>query len=140
MRIRKHPTKGVFGMLYIDTAFFCSTIERPDLNNDGIEGNEKGASCIPCGRYECKRSWYHKGGYEAFEVTGVPGRNRILIHAGNSAKDVQGCIALGQTTTEDFWVKNSKITLKAFMERMKNVDTFSLTIQDGARPGLHTLA
>lgn len=136
-RIRKDKERGVFGMLYIGTEFFCSTIERPDLNDDGIPGNEKGLSCIPAGTYTCKRSWYHKGRYETLEVTGVPGRDRILFHTGNSAKDVQGCIAVGQATDDDFWVKNSKITFRAFMEKLNGVDSFILTIHDGARPGLH---
>ncbi len=51
---------------------------------------------IPGGRYVCSRTTYHAGGYETYEVTGVPGCSRILFHKGNVEDDSEGCILLGQ--------------------------------------------
>ena len=70
-----------------------------------------------------------KGGYETFEVTNVPGRSRILFHVGNTAKDVQGCIALGRAVPGDpFVVVNSRATFKEFMSKLEGIETFQLTI------------
>lgn len=58
--------------------------------------NEVMASCIPDGLYLCKPRRFFKGGYDAIEVTGVPGRSTILVHKGNTDEDVSGCIVVGQ--------------------------------------------
>src|SRR6185503_2528676 len=57
--------------------------------------NQRGISCIPAGAYTLHRSTYIKHGIEVFEVTGVPGRRRILIHPGNTEEDTEGCILVG---------------------------------------------
>ena len=69
------------------------SMERPWLDNAPFE------SCIPEGKYVCRRFSSKKFG-ETWEVCGVPKREAILFHAGNVAGDVQGCIALGTTLSE----------------------------------------
>lgn len=61
--------------------------------------NERGLSCIPLGVYECVRVLSPKHG-DTFEVDGVPGRDQILFHAGNTSADSQGCIILGSMLGE----------------------------------------
>ena len=65
------------------------TVERPWLDN------QSRVSCIPEGTYPLAPSFFHKGGYPAYEVREVPGRDRILLHVGNVMEDVEGCVALG---------------------------------------------
>ncbi len=65
------------------------TVVRPWLDNKTF------VSCIPNGWYALSRGRYHKGGYDTLWVRDVVGRNSILIHKGNTADDVLGCIALG---------------------------------------------
>jgi hypothetical protein len=67
---------GTFGTIEIDGKTY-HTIERPWLDN------EPNVSCIPTGTYTCIRSQYYRGGYECFEVRGVPKRTLIKIHAAN---------------------------------------------------------
>ncbi|MEE8607965.1 MAG: DUF5675 family protein [Nitrospiraceae bacterium] len=74
-------TPGRMGDLY--------TMERPDL------GNVPMLSRIPGGEYDCVRTWYHRGGYDTYEIINVPGRTRILFHRGNWMTDVNGCVATG---------------------------------------------
>ena len=62
---------------------------------DGWHGNSPMISCIPDGEYLCRPRMFYKGGYEAFEITGVPNRSTILIHRGNTADDVTGCVVVG---------------------------------------------
>lgn len=80
---------GTFGVLSRNGKTLCVTCEDPW--ND----NRRGESCIPAGRYLCKP--FSGAKYKnVWEVTGVPGRSAILIHAGNTIQDTQGCILVGQ--------------------------------------------
>jgi hypothetical protein len=114
-----------------------STIEDDWLDN------KPNVSCIPTGGYVCKRGFFHKGGYETFEITDVPDRSRILFHIANTEEDVQGCIGLGLTfgtlhkKDEDTggWrhkisVTSSRIAFNKFMQEMEDVDEFVLNIID----------
>jgi hypothetical protein len=72
------------------------TLEEP------WKDNKPGVSCIPCGTYQCiphgwepdtklrqKRCW---------EITKVPDRSAILIHAANTTLSIEGCVAVGLST------------------------------------------
>lgn len=67
----------------------------PTAEDDWLD-NKPSVSCIAPGQYVCRRTMYLKGGYETFEITGVPGRSRILFHSGNTEEDVEGCVLLGK--------------------------------------------
>ena len=80
----------------------CYTIERP------WRANIPNISCIPEGRYDCY-AHTRPNGHDVFRLIGgtvvgdqdrlhpVDGKTRwgILIHSGNTAQDVSGCIAPG---------------------------------------------
>lgn len=68
----------------------CLTIERPWLSN------QRSVSCIPAGKYRFK-AYSSKKFPHVWEIIGVTGRDKILIHAGNSMHDVEGCIAVGNS-------------------------------------------
>ncbi len=51
-------------------------------------------SLIPAGVYKCKH--YDSAKYpDVFEICDVPGRTKILIHAGNFEGDTTGCVLVG---------------------------------------------
>jgi len=115
---------GTFGVLLDEDLPFCLTIERPWVNN------EKNVSCIPAGRYVCRRVNSPKFG-NTFEVTGVPGRSAILFHKGNIMDDSHGCIIVG----EQFELLNGKPAVLAsgkafdeFLGRLNASDEFDLEI------------
>lgn len=62
---------------------------------DGWHDNKPMLSCIPDGDYAVKPRFFHRGKYDAFEILAVPGRDSILIHRGNTAADVTGCVVVG---------------------------------------------
>jgi hypothetical protein len=68
------------------------TLELPYLDN------KQNISCIPEGEYRCKRHISPSKG-PCFSIKNVPGRENILIHAGNyvggSQIDSEGCILIG---------------------------------------------
>jgi len=118
---------GVFGALTINGQAFCVSLELPDRNN------KVNVSCIPAGRYACRRFHSRRFG-ETFQIMDVDGRSWILFHAGNTVDDSRGCVLLGQ-----YWGKlrgdrerravlNSGKTFRAFMARMAGVDIFNLEI------------
>ena len=100
------------------------TVERPWVNN------APNRSCIPEGTYRLAKRMYYRGGYETIEIQDVPDRTYIMIHKGNSAADVEGCIAVGRwrgTVLMDpsvWWaVEKSK---EAFELLMKTIEGKSL--------------
>lgn len=50
--------------------------------------------CIPAGTYQCIP---HNGAkwQNVWEITNVPGRTAILIHAGNTDSNTEGCVCVG---------------------------------------------
>lgn len=133
---------GVFGHLTLTDASGTRLGWWCTAEDDWLD-NAPGKSCIPAGRYVCQRTIYHKHHVPAFEITGVPNRSRILIHAGNTEEDVEGCVLLGkafgavpvqdeddptQPTTLKWAVTQSKLAVAEFMGCLVGVQSFPLDI------------
>ena len=117
---------ATFGVLLNGTAPFAVTLEPPWKNN------EPNVSCIPSGTYACRRVDSPRFG-DTFEITGVPGRDYILFHGGNTSKDTLGCVLIGESfdpVNGVDGIANSRqgfIQLKALLAGQ---DQFTLTILD----------
>lgn len=118
--------EGTFGVLRLDGRVFCVTLEPPD------RGNLPDASCIPVGKYRCRRvDSPHFG--PSFEVEEVPGRSHILLHAGNVAGDTRGCVLLGREfgrVAGRRGVLRSADAVTRFLERCRDCDSLGLVIRD----------
>jgi len=119
------------GHLYINDVYFCDTLEDPDRGlTDQMSVFEiqtkkvKGDTCIPYGKYVLsldivspKYSNTLKYPYTAIangkmpRVLGVKGFEGILIHAGNTQRDTEGCLLVGQNKVKG-QVINSQATWK----------------------------
>jgi Family of unknown function (DUF5675) len=87
---RSYDPEGTNGELKL---VVCNTIELPWLQN------KRSVSCIPEGRYELRKRVTQKRGQHLL-VVNVKGRDGILIHPANNAKDeLHGCIAPVTTLT-----------------------------------------
>lgn len=85
--IRTYYTKGTNGMLYLNNALQCYTIELPLMDN------QPRISCIPEGSYALKKRYSPKFKQHLL-VQDVHKRGAILIHPANDAlKELKGCIA-----------------------------------------------
>lgn len=146
---RSAPTPdGVFGRLSAAAFPGNSGLALVTVEDDWKD-NTPGESCIPPGpghgviTYTLRRSWYHAGGYEAFEVVSVPGRSRILVHIANTEENVKGCIGVGlrmgkllvpkdedtgATNVEKRAVVASAEAYRRFMEYLRDVDTATLRV------------
>jgi len=121
IRVVREPTKNdtTLGALFIDGHWQCHTLEdviRP--------AGEKvyGETAIPAGRYKLILSMSNRFKKIMPEVVAVPGFAGIRIHAGNTAKDTEGCLLLGQTrNVETRSIGQSKLALAAFMTKITAV-------------------
>ena len=97
--------QATLGRLRVKDRVFY-TVERPWLGNRPFE------SCIPEGVYSCEP--YTSPRFpNVWELQEVPGRSKILIHAGNYASDVEGCIAVGTGLAPGgWWVMQSRRALQ----------------------------
>jgi len=110
----EYTDKCVRGVLLVNGKLQCATLENPWLDN------VQDLSCIPEGSYDLTRTNSNRFG-ETFEISGVPGRTRILVHWGNTAKDTEGCVLLGAeigTLGGDPAVLRSRDAFRRFMNLM----------------------
>ena len=110
-RLAKRKTYTI-GRLYIreqvmdeylpgyENKYFCDTLEPTWRDYEHGAYKVKGRSAIPEGRYAVVISWSPKFKQWLPILLGGPDFNRkwqgIRIHAGNTAKDTEGCILVGQ--------------------------------------------
>lgn len=73
-----------------DLLYECKTLELP------WAGNKRGKSCIPPGRYDCRKVLgTQKIPYRHIWIQNVQGRDGIKIHTGNYKRQIEGCILVG---------------------------------------------
>lgn len=102
------------GQLYIEDKYFCDTLE--DVVRDLVtEKKVKGRTAIPAGRYRVILNWSPRFGKPLPLLLDVPHFEGIRIHAGNTAKDTEGCILVGENR-ERGKVLNSRATMDMLMQ------------------------
>ena len=101
--------------------FTCNTLELPYIDN------KNNVSCIPENNYNVVP--YSSAKFpNTYQVTNVVGRDKILIHKGNTKANTEGCILVGAYSKSGLII-SSKDTLA----KLKKVaDSFKLVILDGA--------
>ena len=76
--------------------YFCDTLEPTWRDYEHGAYKVKGRSAIPEGRYAVVISYSPRFKQWLPLLLGVPKFEGIRIHAGNTAKDTEGCILVGQ--------------------------------------------
>lgn len=126
------------GKMYVDGAYVCDTLEDKDR---GLTSNMSvaqicgvkvhGETAIPTGRYlvDMKTVSPRFGGRAQYQfckgrlprLCNTPGYQGVLIHIGNTAKDTDGCILVGENK-EKGKVLNSKATFNRLYLRLAIAD------------------
>ena len=142
-RIAKKSTYTI-GKLYLNGVYFCDTLEDTDRGlTQGMPLQKirdlkiKGATAIPKGKYKVtmnvvspkfsKRATYQFCQGKLPRLLNVDGYEGVLIHIGNTAKDTEGCILVGQNKVVG-QVINSTVTFKKLYAEMLKYQTIILTI------------
>lgn len=105
------------GRLYVNGEYLCNTLEDRvrDLSR---EKKVAGKTAIPAGRYSITMNvispkYSKKAAYKWCDgrlprLLNVPQFEGILIHAGNTAKDTEGCILVGKNTVKGGLTESQK--------------------------------
>lgn len=100
------------GYLSVDGVAICQTLENPSRHEklDGITAIKAGVYEIKFRRVLSPKTEHYRSKYPWFtwhlELQGVPDFEYIYIHIGNTAKDTNGCILVGESAH----IKNNTIS------------------------------
>ena len=86
------------GQLYIDSVFFCFTLEdkvREVAGQAVDKWKVFGETAIPYGIYTITFEHSPRFGPQTLTINKVPGFTGVRIHSGNTASDTEGCIIVG---------------------------------------------
>jgi hypothetical protein len=112
----EYGTNYTIGRLYINDSFFCFTIE--DKTRDaGVK--VAGETSIPYGTYQVVMDMSTRFGKMMPHVLNVTGFEGIRIHSGNTDKDTEGCILLGDSWPGGDFIGNSKAALARFIPELE---------------------
>ena len=112
------------GRLYIDGVYFCYTLE--DVVRQGAKVD--GQTAIPTGTYNVIINHSNRFNRDLPLLENVPNFTGVRIHSGNTDKDTDGCILLGQTYAGQDFIGNSKAAFDVFFDKLKAAKTATITI------------
>ena len=122
--------KWTIGRLFVDEVFQCYTLE--DVVRDSSSPKVPGATAIPRGTYKVIIDHSTRFNKDMPHVLNVPGFTGIRIHSGNTDKDTEGCILLGNTWAGGDWVGQSGLAFSKFFPQLQSAlvnDVAVLTIE-----------
>lgn len=107
----------------------CDTLEPTWRNYKGGEMKIPKKSAIPEGTYRVVTTYSLRFRKYLPLLVGVPGFEGVRIHAGNTSRDTEGCILVGQNLQigKVLW---SRITLEKLMKLIENEKEIYLIIKN----------
>ena len=107
----------------------CDTLEPTWRDYKGGEMKIPRKSAIPEGTYRVVITKSRRFQKYLPLLVGVPGFEGVRIHAGNTSRDTEGCILVGQNLQvgKVLW---SRITLERLMKLIENEKEIYLTIKN----------
>ena len=107
----------------------CDTLEPTWRDYKGGEMKIPKKSAIPEGTYRVVITKSQRFGKYLPLLVGVPGFEGVRIHAGNTSRDTEGCILVGQNLQvgKVLW---SRITLEKLMKLIENEKEIFLIIKN----------
>lgn len=124
----KQTENSVLGKLYIDGAFQCYTLEDTDRLSDG-ESKIAGKTAIPVGEYKVIKRFSPKFNIVTPYLLDVPEFSYVLIHWGNTSKDTDGCILVGEKLADNSII-GSRAAFKALMQKLAVVGEATIRIKN----------
>lgn len=131
---RYKKQKYTIGKLYIDSHYYCDTLEDTDrflTRYSNPADKVPGETAIPYGTYQVIMAYSPKFRRQLPLLLNVPLFSGILIHSGNTNKDTRGCILCGKNTIKGkvtnsrFWTNE---LIKLILTANKRGEQIWLTI------------
>jgi hypothetical protein len=120
----KSSDDTTIGKLYIDGEFFCYSLE------DKVrEKKVYGVSAIPIGTYKIVITWSPRFKRQLPLLVDVPGFDGIRIHPGNTHKDTEGCILVGEYVEGEFLYKSKIAFDRLYTILIKSKDSITIEIE-----------
>lgn len=118
------------GSLSVKGSHECFTVEDT-VRAKGVKVD--GKTAIPAGRYEVLITFSNRFKRLMPLLVGVPNFDGVRIHTGNTEKDTEGCIIVGQLIAQDnSGVINSKVAYGMFypkIQRACKIEKVFITIK-----------
>jgi hypothetical protein len=131
----EYGTNYTLGRFFINGQYACFTLEdkvRQRQNVPVEQWKVKGETAIPTGTYKVIVDFSTRFNKDMPHVLDVPGFEGIRIHPGNTDKDTEGCILLGNTWVGVDFIGNSRMAFATFFpklqEAIKNGEDVTLEI------------
>jgi hypothetical protein len=135
LKLIREPSSSTttLGKLYLDGVFFCYTLEdvvRPDPNPDTPQNEAKvwGNTAIPAGKYKVVITMSPRFKRRLPLLIGVPGFDGIRIHPGNTHRDTDGCILVGEQIVGES-ILQSRIAFNRLFEILDGQPNITIEIE-----------
>lgn len=117
-------SEATLGRLRVN-GFECVTLELP------WRDNAEDVSCIPPGTYKARITYSNKFKRALPELLDVPGRSKVRIHAGNTTRDTQGCVLVGEERVDSApMITKSQVTLTELFDALHPAKAFWVNIRE----------
>lgn len=128
----KYLENCTIGELYLNEVFQCFTLEDKfrEIKNTPVEKwKVYGKTAIPTGRYDIKLTMSNRFKILTPELSMVNGFVGVRIHSGNTDKDTEGCILVGETWDKiSPTILDSKLAFQKLMIKLKTIDYSKIII------------
>ena len=128
----EYGTDYTVGRLYIDDVYYCFTLEDKVRQVDDRPVSEwkvQGHTAIPRGTYDVSINYSEHFGRDMPLLNGVEDYEGVRIHPGNTDKDTEGCILLGQLWNGTDYIGNSKLAFDPFFEKLQADGSATITVE-----------
>jgi len=127
---KTYTAQSTIGDLSVDDKFQCHTLEDT-VRQPGVK--VYGKTAIPSGAYDVTVTMSPKFGKLMPLVNDVPNYAGVRIHQGNTDADTEGCILVGNNTSDNFLV-DSRTAFEALypliLDAKHRGETVTLVIHD----------
>lgn len=112
------------GKLYLDGQFECFTLE----DTVRIGPKVPGQTAIPVGAYKLIVNESPRFKRRLPLLVNVPGFEGIRIHPGNTAKDTEGCLLVGDRLGSESDIESSRTAFERLMAKIDGPDAHMIVI------------